>query len=114
MARDLRRAIDAMPSVGITTYLVTEYGKPFSKEDFGNKMRDWCDEAGLPQCTAHGLRKAINRRMAQEKLTDEQMMAIGRWKGAGQLRTYTEAVDQAELAEGAIQTIEQKYSTDES
>lgn len=24
----------------------------------GNKMREWCDEAGLPQCSAHGLRKA--------------------------------------------------------
>lgn len=114
MARDLRRAIDAMPSVGITTYLVTDYGKPFSKEGFGNKMREWCDEAGLPHCAAHGLRKAITRRMAQRGLTDEQMMSVGGWKGAGQLRTYTEAVEQADLAEGAIQTIDDFYSIDDT
>lgn len=40
------------------TFLVTEYGKPFSDKGLGNKMRQWCDEAGLPHCSAHGLRKA--------------------------------------------------------
>ena len=40
------------------TFLVTEHGQPFTANGFGNKMRRWCDEAGLPECTAHGLRKA--------------------------------------------------------
>jgi len=111
MATDLRAAIAAMPSVGITTFLVTDYGKPFTKEGFGNKMRDWCDEAGLPQCSAHGLRKAIGRRMAQIRLSDEQMMAVGGWKSSSQVRTYTEAVDQEELADGAMAAIDSRYST---
>lgn len=111
VARDLRRAIDTMPSVGISTYLVTDYGKPFSVVGFGNKIRQWCDEAGLPQCTAHGLRKAIARRMAEAGMTDEQMMAVGGWKGAGQLRTYTEAADQKRLAGSAIGAIDEQFST---
>lgn len=110
IARDLKRAIDAMPSVGITSYVVTEYGKPFTKEGFGNKMREWCDTAGLPQCSAHGLRKAIGRRMAQNKLTDEQMMAVGGWRTSGQLRTYTEAVEQEDLAQGAMDSIDSRYA----
>ena len=42
---------------GDLTFLVTEHGQSFTANDFGNKMRQWCDEAGLPECTAHGLRK---------------------------------------------------------
>lgn len=63
----LTTAIDAMPPMapGQTTYLVTGFGKPYSKAGFGNAFRDWCDEAGLPQCTAHGLRKAMMRRMSE-------------------------------------------------
>ncbi|UYY77757.1 tyrosine-type recombinase/integrase [Sphingomonas sp. R1] len=111
LATDLRRAIDAMPSVGISTYLVTEFGKPFTKDGFGNKMREWCDEAGLPKCTAHGLRKAIARRMAESRLTDEQIMSVGGWKSSSQVRTYTEAANKRGLADGAIQQIDGLYST---
>jgi hypothetical protein len=34
---------------GIKTYLVTSRGLSFSDAGFGNKMREWCDEAELPQ-----------------------------------------------------------------
>ena len=45
---ELQRIIDASQAAGITgelTFLVTEYGKPFSIAGFGNKFRQWCDEA---------------------------------------------------------------------
>lgn len=112
VARDLRRALDAMPTVGISTYLVTAYGKPFSKDGFGNKFADWCIEAGLTgEYRAHGLRKAIARRMAQLRGTDEEMMAVGGWKDPKQVRVYTEAVEQQDLAEGMIGRIDGRYST---
>jgi len=77
IARDLAHVIEHTPEIGTETFLVTEYGKPFAIFGFGNKFRDWCDQAGLPQCSAHGLRKAITRRMAQSRLSDEEMMAVG-------------------------------------
>jgi hypothetical protein len=43
---------------GDLTFLVTKHGKPFTANGFGNWFRDRCDEARLPQCSAHGLRKA--------------------------------------------------------
>jgi integrase len=111
VARDLRRAIDAMPSVGLSTYLVTDYGKPFTKDGFGNWFRDRCDEAGLPQCAAHGLRKAIARRMAQDRASDAEMMAVGGWRSTSEVRTYTEAVEQEALAEGVLHRIDERYSS---
>jgi integrase len=71
-APQLMAAIRATPMTGIETFLVTDYGKPFSANGLGNKMRVWCDEAGLPQCSAHGLRKALARRSADTGATQQQ------------------------------------------
>ncbi len=59
---ELRAVIDATPS-GHLTYLVTEFGKPFTGAGFGNWFREQCNAAGLPHCSAHGLRKAAARRL---------------------------------------------------
>jgi hypothetical protein len=48
----------AKSPTGDLTFLVTQYGKPFTAAGFGGWFRERCDEAGLPHCTAHGLRKA--------------------------------------------------------
>lgn len=110
VAPDLRAAIDAMPSVGITTFLVTDYGKPFSKDGFGNKMREWCDAAGLPQCSAHGLRKAIARRAAETEATQQQMKAIGGWRGDAEVTLYAESAEQERLANTALARVIDRFS----
>jgi len=46
-------------------FLMTELGKPFTDKGFGNWMRDRCDEAGLPECSSHGLRSAMACRLAE-------------------------------------------------
>ena len=56
----LAEAIRRTP-IGLKTFLVTSHGKPFSEDGFGNKMREWCDQAGLPECSAHGLRRRRRR-----------------------------------------------------
>src|SRR5829696_5994229 len=65
---DLAAAVEATPSKNLT-FLVTEYGKPFSVAGFGNRFREWCDQAGLPHCSAHGLRKATAARLAERGAT---------------------------------------------
>jgi hypothetical protein len=52
-----QKAIDEGPC-GNLTFLVNEYGKPFTLAGFGNRMRKWCGTAGRMECSAHGLRKA--------------------------------------------------------
>jgi integrase len=39
-------------------FLRTRRGKPFTRHTMKDRFRVWCDEAGLPNCTSHGLRKA--------------------------------------------------------
>lgn len=104
----LLAAIKAMPAVGVTTYIVTEAGRPFSRKGFNNKMRQWCSEAGLPHCQSHGLRKAIGRRLAEGGATQQQIKAVGGWSKDEQVRTYTEAADQARLAEQGFALIGEK------
>jgi hypothetical protein len=33
---------------GLKTFLVTAYGEPYMDGGFGNRMREWCDQAELP------------------------------------------------------------------
>jgi len=94
---ELERIITTSPT-GDLAFLVTEYGRPFSAAGFGGWFRKRCDEAGLPQCTAHGLRKAGAKIVAELGATDRQLMAIYDWTTAAQATTYTAAADRKKLA----------------
>jgi integrase len=105
MASQLRGAIDAMPAVGVQTFLVTEFGRPFSRKGFGNWFRDRCDEAGLNHCSAHGLRKAIARRLAENGATQKMIKSVGGWSNDREVAIYTAGADQAELARAALMAL---------
>lgn len=104
-APDLLGAVDAMPAVGLTTLLVTDYGKPFTVAGFGGWFRDRCDEAGLPHCTAHGLRKALARRAADLGATQQQIKAVGQWSSDRDVATYTAGAEQRVLADAAMNRV---------
>ncbi|WP_294285106.1 hypothetical protein [uncultured Sphingomonas sp.] len=76
----------------------------------GNKMREWCDEAGLPQCAAHDLRKAIARRMVAVEATQQQMGAVGGCKGDAEVAAYVADAAQEQLAEAAIAKVVSQFS----
>jgi integrase len=101
----LQRVIDASPC-GNMTFLINNFGRPFTDAGFGNKMRDWCDRAGLPECTAHGLRKAGATIAAENGATAHQLMAIFGWDTLKQAEVYTKAADQKRLAESSMHLIE--------
>jgi integrase len=84
----LQTAIDATPP-GQLTFIVTHFGKPFTANGFGNKMREWCDQAGLPHCSSHGLRKAGATIAAENGATAHQLMAIFGWNTVKQAELYT-------------------------
>jgi integrase len=83
------------------TFLVTEWGKPFTAAGFGNWFRDRCNEAGLPQCAAHGLRKAAAVRHALNGATAPELMAWFGWKTLAEAQRYCEAANRIKLAEAA-------------
>lgn len=104
MHPSLVASIEAAPT-GDLTFLVTEYGKPFSTAGIGNKMRDWCNAAELPHCTAHGLRKAAARRLAEAGATNQQIKAVTGHVTDTEVGRYTAAADQAKLADQAMETL---------
>ena len=63
IAPELAEALALVPRTNMT-FLLTERGAPFTTAGFGNWFRDRCDEAGLPQCSAHGLRRLAATRLA--------------------------------------------------
>ena len=78
ITRELAEALAASPT-GDMTHLINDVGLPFTINGLGNKMRDWCDAAGLHQCTAHGLRKAAAVILAENGATAPELCAIFGW-----------------------------------
>jgi integrase len=103
----LQRIIDASPC-GDLTFLVNDLNRPFTDAGFGNRFRDWCDQAGLPHCSAHGLRKAAATLAAQNGATTPQLMAMFGWTDIKMAEVYTRAANQERLAEGAMYLLDTK------
>jgi integrase len=107
MHADLQAIIDATPR-GNMTFLMTEFGKPFKPAGFGNLFRDWCNEAGLPKgYSAHGLRKAACRRLAEAGCSASQIMALSGHRSLAEAEKYVRAVNQLKMARAAMK---QTYS----
>ena len=100
MAPELARIIDASP-VGDLTFLVTKYGKPFTGAGFGEWFRERCNEAGLRNCSAHGLRKAGAVRAAENGATAHELMALFGWLTLSEAQHYTKATDRRKLSKNA-------------
>jgi integrase len=95
----------AQSATGDLTFLVTKFGKPFTAAGFGNWFRDRCDEAGLSNCSAHGLRKAGATIAAENGATDRQLMALYDWASEKQANTYTASANRKRLAGDVLQSI---------
>lgn len=98
---ELAKVIEASKS-GHLTFLVTAYGRPFSPAGFGNRFREWCNEAGLPQCSAHGLRKAASVRLAEAGATPHEIMSITGHRSLEEVERYTRAAQRSKLADAGM------------
>lgn len=98
---ELRAVLDTTPS-GHLAYLGTEFGKSFTANGFGNWFRKRCNEAGLPHCFAHGLRKADATIAAGNGATEHQLMAIYGWESPKQVALYTRKANRRRKAASAM------------
>ena len=101
IAPELAEALALVPRTNMT-FLLTERGAPFTAAGFGNWIRDRCDEAGLPQCSAHGLRKLAATRLANAGCSEREIMAITGHKSVSEVSRYVKAADQDRLAGQAM------------
>ena len=92
---DLRAAL-AATQLGDLTYLVSDQGRPFTINGLGNKMRDWCDAAGLSHCSSHGLRKAAAVILAENGATAPELCALFGWSKLETAEIYIREAQKAE------------------
>jgi integrase len=99
---ELAATIGATPASGHMTFLVTEYGRPFTPSGFGNWFRDQCDQANLRHCSAHGLRKATAAALAEAGATTHEIAAVTGHMSLEEIERYTRAARTKKLADTAI------------
>jgi integrase len=97
----MQQIIDASLT-GDLTFLVTDYGKPFTGAGFGNWFRQRCNDAGLKGLSAHGLRKAGATRAAENGASAHQLMAIFGWRAIRHAEGYTRGAERKRLARDAM------------
>lgn len=77
---------------GEATWLITKLGQPFTSDGIGTRFKKWTRAAGLPEhCALHGLRKAACGRMAEQGLTNHEIMAFTGHKTLKEVDRYTRA-----------------------
>lgn len=106
MLASTREALEALPAAPIRHLLVTQFGKPFSPAGFGNKFREWCNDAGLPHCSIHGLRKAMSRLLAEAGASDAEGQAVTGHKKAETFQYYRAAANREALADRALANLQ--------
>jgi site-specific recombinase XerD len=79
------------------TFLVTEFGRPFTPAGFGNWFRDQCDKANLHHCSAHGLRKATAAALAEAGATAHEIAAVTGHMSLEEIERYTRAARKKKL-----------------
>ena len=95
---EFREILDTHHSKDRLHYLVTAFGKPFTANGFGNWFRKRCNEAGLPHCSAHGLRKASATAAADEGASTHGLKAFFNWATLKEPELYTAQADRKRAA----------------
>ena len=93
------------------TFITTQFGKPFTANWFSDWFCGVCKQTGLPQCSAHGLRKAAARRLAEAGCTAHEIAAITGHASLREVTRYTKAADQRRLATAAIKKAKTRTSS---
>lgn len=104
--RDLKKLINSLPKDNMT-FITSEQGKPITPESFTNWFRRMVVAADLPKgLSAHGLRKATCRRLAEAGCSAHEIMAISGHKTLAEVTRYTVAASRKQLAERAVASLD--------
>jgi integrase len=92
-------------ATGHLNFVLTRDGRPRKLGSFSNWFKAACVAADLPHCSAHGLRKAAARRLAEAGCTPNEISAITGHRSLSEVARYTRAVDQKRLATIAMSKV---------
>jgi integrase len=101
----LQAVLDGTPSEHLT-FLTMTGGKPFTPAGFTQWFRARCQEAGLPKgASAHGLRKAACRRLAEAGCSANVIASISGHASLREVERYTKAADRTRMAKAGIEAV---------
>jgi integrase len=92
---------------GHGTFVSKAGGGPYTIESFGNAFSRWCDDAGLPQCSSHGLRKAAAVAYAESGATAPELMAVFGWSNLRTAQIYIEQAEKRRMRANAFERREE-------
>lgn len=102
----LQAILVAMQATDRLTFLMTEYGKPFTPPGFGNWFRAQCDAAGIATgYSAHGVRKYAATLRANLGASAHELMAWFGWLTMREAERYTRTAERRRLAVGLGQRV---------
>lgn len=105
MLPPLHKATRESKIVG-ATYLLSDKGKPFaSVEALRVRVQRWCESAGLPGRSSHGIRKAVAEMMAEAGCSQHQIMAVMAHTQAKTSEVYTKGAERRILAADGVQAL---------
>jgi integrase len=104
---DLAEAINATAPSDHVVFLVSERGQAFTARAFSKWFVKQCRRAELKGLSAHGLRKAACRRLAEAGCSANEIGAISGHRSLNEVARYTRAADQARMARNAMARTEQ-------
>jgi integrase len=109
---ELQEVLDLAPSSSgpFDPILKVRGGTPFGPTVFSDWFRRMCEQAGLQGISAHGLRKAACRRLAEAGCSVHEIMAISGHKSLAEVKRYTDAADQASMARAAAAKVRTQMS----
>ena len=80
----------------------THFGKAYTAPGFGNWFREMCNAADCLDVSAHGLRKATARRLAEIGCSANQIASISGHASLSEVQRYTKAADRKRMAREAM------------
>lgn len=98
---DLAAELAKVPAAQLT-FVLTEWGGPFTANGFTKWMRGNAIAAGLKNRSPHGLRKAAGRRLAEAGCSEEQIAAVLGHSDPGTAKIYTKDASQERMANDAM------------
>lgn len=102
---ELSASLKAYPVRGLAL-IGDAAGRPIQAGRLSHFMAEAIDMAGLPpRCVAHGLRKAVLRRLAESGASTKQIAAISGHKSLEEIELYTKMADSEKLARAGMRRL---------
>lgn len=91
------------------TVLKSSFGEPYSEKALGNRMREWCEGAGIPKgYSLHGLRKSLGVHLAESGASARQIQDVLGHSSMAESDKYVRMANKKRLATDALNVVEER------